>query len=124
MQVLCIPSKMETFIILRSKTDDALELFVKAHVMFQMKTKKLETLEKCHARVVWKHDRMCRKSTTARKLETIFEKMSKYEREIDALYSDIIRLEDECEHTGNLLINARKDERDYLATIVKNEIVA
>ena len=115
---------METLITLRSKTDDALELFVKAHVMLQMKTKKLNTLEKCYASVCWKHDRMCRKSTTVRKLDTIFEKMSKYERRIEALYGDIIRLEDECDQLGEALTNARKDERDYMATIVKNEIVA
>jgi hypothetical protein len=115
---------METFIILRSKTDDALEDFVKTQLKLQVKTKKLEKAERCYASAVKTHEKMCQTSTTVRKLERIFKKIKTYEERIEALAWEIDDLESECNLAAQTMHFAKRAERDHLATIVKNEIVA
>jgi DNA repair ATPase RecN len=57
-------------------------------------------------------------------IECLSDRIDEYYFLIAGIQQDVNDLEKECQRTGDDLTLARKVERAYLATIVKNEIVA
>jgi DNA repair ATPase RecN len=116
---------METIMILRSKTDDALELFVKAQMKLAFATEKMNKMQRVYDRRMKKFNRLMRRfPDNYEEMETLSDKIDHYYFLIANIQEDVNALEEECRQTGDDLTNARKIERNYLATIVKNEIVA
>lgn len=117
---------MENFIILRSKTDDALELFVKAQVYLEFKMKEIEMLKKKQRAYVNVYDQMSRQSANyliakQKEMEDIMFRMNDNREEINALEKELREMEAECRATEEELRLARSTEREYVSTILKNE---
>lgn len=117
---------METFIILRSKTDDALELFVKAQVLLEFKMKEAEVLKKKQRAYVGVYDQMSMGNiryliAKQKEMEDIMARMMTNRDEINALEKELQEMEAECRATEEELRLARAAEREYVATILKNE---
>lgn len=116
---------METLIILRSETDDALELFVKAQTELAFATKKMDKMQAIYDRRLKKFYRLIKRyPVNYEEIETLSDKIDDYFFLISSIQEDVNILEKKCRETEADLSTARKAERDYLATIVKNEIVA
>lgn len=116
---------METLIILRSKTDDALELFVKAQVKLASTIERMNKMQRIYDCRMKKFDRMSEKfPDNYAEMEALSDKIDEYYILITTIQDEVNSLEDKCREADVNLTNARKEERDYLATIVKNEIVA
>jgi len=115
-----LPTKKEMLRDLRSKTDDALEDFVKAQVTL---ASKMETLKEFDEKIATQEDAY---SAMMYRKDYTFLKM--YEHEIDVLEAEIRRLktfrsyhekdatelEAKCRETETALTNARKEERDFI----------
>jgi DNA repair ATPase RecN len=116
---------METIMTLRSKTDDALEFFVKAQMKLAFAVEKRNKLQSVYDRRMKKFKKLLRRfPDDYDEIDSLSIKIDEYYLLITNIQEDVNALEEECNKTGADLTNARKIERDYLATIVKNEIVA
>jgi hypothetical protein len=109
----------ETMIILRSKTDDALEDFVKAQIYLDLKLKEIETLKKKHEKIADKYDRMSRRSANYlyynhRKMEYLLQKMQDIQMDIQIEDERAKEMEDACRNAEKALSDARKAEREFL----------
>jgi hypothetical protein len=109
----------ETMIILRSKTDDALEDFVKAQIYLQLKMEEIESLKKKHEKVADKCDRMSRRGSNYlyynhRKIEDLLQKMQDIQMDIQFEDERAKEMEDACRNAEKALSDARKAERDFL----------
>jgi hypothetical protein len=109
----------ETMIILRSKTDDALEDFVKAQIYLQLKMQKVEALKKKHEKIADKCDRMSRRGANYlyynhRKMEDLLQKMQDIQMDIQFEDERAKEMEEACRTAEKALSDARKAERDFL----------
>jgi hypothetical protein len=109
----------ETMIILRSKTDDALEDFVKAHLYLQLKLKEIEALKKKHEKIADKYDIMSRRNANylyynQDKLEYLMQKMQDCQMDIQFEDEEAKKMEDACRIAEKALSDARKAEREFL----------
>jgi DNA repair ATPase RecN len=112
---------METLIILRSKTDDALETFVKAQMKLALATEKMNKAQRIYDRRMKKFNRlMCRFPDNYEEMETLSDKIDEYYFLIANIQEDVNALEDECRKAGDDLTNARKAERAVLNPILEN----
>ena len=109
----------ETMIILRSKTDDALEDFVKAQIYLQLKMEEIEALKKKHEKIADKCDRMSRRSANylyynEHKIDDLLQKMQDIQMEIQFEDERAKEMEDACRIAEKALSDARKAEREFL----------
>lgn len=117
---------MENYIILTSKTHDALEDFVKTQLQLEFKMKEYDRAHAKFRSLVDLYDTMSRQSANylvanQQKMENVMF-MMREERELcNDLEKEVQELEAKCLETEQALTSARKAEREYVSTIIKNE---
>lgn len=112
---------MTTLITLRSKTDDALEMFVKAQMELAFATKKMNRLQKSYDCRMKKFNKLMQRfPDNYEEMEALSDKIDEYYFSIASIQEDINILEEKCRKTGDDLTNARKAERAVLNPILEN----
>lgn len=118
---------METLTILRSKTDDALEIFVRAQMELAAKMAEIEKNQAVYKSKVNLYDEMSRKP--AHVLIAVQNDMTRLMFEIEDKNEIIRELKDEeeylnnkCKDAGEALGTARKIEREFLDRLFKDQM--
>lgn len=118
---------METLIILRSKTDDALEDFVRAQMQLFAKMEETMKVRRTYNLLVSLYESMTKKSSSF--LIAHQSEMTKLTNDIEMKAEVLACLKDDeeyltaaCREAESALNTARKTEQAFLVEMLKNEI--